>query len=162
MDIPQHFLGIQRMLQYIGQYRDIVAIHGIEFFDQAGVYVEPCFARHRSGGRIKFEPFHLEAIPRIEPQSATLIAPDIQKSARAPPLMKRAIAIEPYPHAIQERKEKSFPPTRVTCACLSPKVIVSLVKFLELRYGWDGKCLFQAAMSTSMDFIRSRAAKPRI
>src|ERR1700704_2462472 len=149
MGIPQHFLGIQRMLQYIGQYRDIIAIHGIEFSHQARVYVEACFARHHGSGLIKFEPFHLEAIPRVEPQPATLIAPDIQKPTRAAPLMKRAIAIEPCPHAIQKRKEKSFPPTRVTCACLSPKVIVSLVKLLELGYGRDGKCLFQSAVNTS-------------
>jgi hypothetical protein len=77
------------MLQYIGQYRNIEAIHGIEFSDQARVYVEACFARYRSGGLIKFEPLHLEAIPRVEPQPAALIAPDIQKPARASPLMKR-------------------------------------------------------------------------
>src|SRR6266403_670801 len=150
------------MLQYIGQYRNIVAIHRIEFFDQAGAYVEACFARHCSGGLVKFEPFHFEAIALVEPQSTSLITADIQKPARAAPLVKGHISIEPYPHAVEERKEKSFPPARVTCVCFSPKVIVSLVELLELGYGRGGKCLFQTAMNTSMDFIRPRAAKPRI
>src|SRR3981081_4560915 len=50
---------------------------------------DPVHGRYRSGGLIKFEPLHLEAIPRVEPQPPTLITPDIQKPARASPLMKR-------------------------------------------------------------------------
>lgn len=144
------------MLQYVGQYCDIIAIHRIEFFDEARMYFETYFACYRSGHLVQFEPFHLETIPSIESKPATLIAADIQKLARATPLVEGDIAIEPYPSAIEERKQKSFPPTRVTCARLSTKVVVSLVERLELGCGWCGICLFQATMNTTPNFIRPR------
>jgi hypothetical protein len=75
----------------------------------------------------------LKSVPGIHPQSAAFIAAHIQKPPPAASPIKGIIAIEPYPQAVQRRKEKPLSPSRVKGVFLPAEVVTRFVELFQLR-----------------------------
>ncbi|HMD85300.1 MAG TPA: hypothetical protein VKO18_11460 [Terriglobia bacterium] len=100
MNILQHLPGIQRVLQYIGQNSDPIGIRGNKILQQTRMNREAGFAGQSRGSFIELKAFHLKAVPTVDPQTATFVATDVEKTPRPAPLIERYVAIKKRPEAV--------------------------------------------------------------
>ena len=73
--------------------------------------------------------------------------------ARPLTAVERDVAVQANPQAVQEGGKKPRAKICIECVSLSTEVVVRLVKRLELRQGWNGRSLFQAAGSAEPHLI---------
>jgi hypothetical protein len=54
------------------------------------------------GGCVEFKTFYLKSVARVDPQTATLVATDVEKPPRPGPLIEGYVSIEKGPEPIQK------------------------------------------------------------
>ncbi len=100
MDIQKHLLRIQRVFQDIRQDRNVIGSRGVKFVQQSRVNREAGFTGQSRGSFIELKALHLKAVPTVDPQTATLVATDVEKPPRPAPLIERNVAIKKRPEPV--------------------------------------------------------------
>jgi len=100
MDIQKHLPGIQRVFQDVRQDRDVIGSRGVKFAQQTRVNIEATTTSNGGGSRVELKAFYSKAVPIVDPQTATLVATDIEKPPCPPLLIERYVAIEKGPDPV--------------------------------------------------------------
>src|SRR4029077_5703667 len=106
MNIPEHLPGIQRVLKDIREHRYVVGSHGRIIPKQTRIHVEAGISGLHRGPLVELQALRLKSVASVELQAAAFIAPDIEKPPRTASRMKRDVAIETDPKAVEVRRQE--------------------------------------------------------
>jgi len=126
------------------------------------MHVKSRFTSLCGGGFVEFEPFCLKSVAGINSEVAPFVAANIEQPAGAPQAMKRDVAIQARPYAVQKGKEKSRPQPRVEGVFLSAEIVVRLVNAFEACRRWQREDLFQAAMKAATRLASASKPETRV
>ena len=88
------------MFQDIRQDRDVIGTRRAKFAQQTRANIEAFTTSNGRGSCVELKAFYLKTVPIVDPQTATLVATDIEKPPGPPLLIERYVTINKGPEPV--------------------------------------------------------------